>query len=175
MTRDEDDSTEEAPTLEDRFFAVAIDLLCVLDFNGYFKRLNPAWDRTLGFTIAELQSKPFVEFVTSIADATAFANALLTDPHLEVKAVGIEVVTRYQRDFAPGDLHVYKRWLSDNHSANWATTDATCGALIGPLLVRYPTLARRMRSWARDRNMWVRRAAAVGLIPSVRRGLALDL
>jgi len=63
MTRDEDDSTQQAPTLEDRFFAVAIDLLCVLDFNGYFKRLNPAWEKTLGFTIAELQSKPFIEFV----------------------------------------------------------------------------------------------------------------
>ena len=111
----------------------------------------------------------------SIADATAFANALITDPYLEVKSVGIEVVARYHRDFAPGDLRIYKRWLSDNHSANWATTDAICGALIGPLLVRYPTLAPRMRSWARDRNMWVRRAAAVGLIPSVRRGLARDL
>lgn len=63
MTRDEDDSTQQAPTLEDRFFAVAIDLLCVLDFNGYFKRLNPAWEKALGFTIAELQSKPFIEFV----------------------------------------------------------------------------------------------------------------
>jgi len=63
MTRDEDDSTQQPPTLEDRFFAVAIDLLCVLDFNGYFKRLNPAWEKALGFTIAELQSKPFIEFV----------------------------------------------------------------------------------------------------------------
>ena len=74
----------------------------------------------------------------------AFANALIADPHLEVKSVGIEVVARYHRDFAPGDLRIYKRWLSDNHSANWATTDAICGALIGPLLVRYPTLAPRM-------------------------------
>jgi PAS domain S-box-containing protein len=49
--------------LEDRFFAVSIDLLCFLDFNGYFKRLNPAWERTLGFTSAELMSKPFIEFV----------------------------------------------------------------------------------------------------------------
>ena len=111
----------------------------------------------------------------SIDDATAFAAALITDPHLEAKSVGIEVVARYRRDFAPAHLAVYRRWLSDNHSANWATTDAICGALIGPLLVRYPQLAPRLRAWARDRNMWVRRAAAVGLIPSVRRGLAHDL
>jgi len=48
---------------EDRFFANSIDMLCILDFNGYFKRLNPAWERTLGFTRDELRSRPFVEFV----------------------------------------------------------------------------------------------------------------
>ena len=49
--------------LEDRFFALSIDLLCLLNFNGYFKRLNPAWERTLGFTRDELMSRPFIEFV----------------------------------------------------------------------------------------------------------------
>lgn len=49
--------------LEDRFFDLSIDLLCCLDFSGYFKRLNPAWERTLGFTREELMSRPFIEFV----------------------------------------------------------------------------------------------------------------
>lgn len=49
--------------LEDRFFAASIDMLCCLDFSGYFKQLNPAWERTLGFTIDELMSRPFIEFV----------------------------------------------------------------------------------------------------------------
>ncbi len=49
--------------VEEPFFAVSIDLLCCLDFTGYFKRLNPAWERTLGFTIAELMAKPFIDFV----------------------------------------------------------------------------------------------------------------
>ncbi len=53
----------QEPLPEDRFFELSIDLLCQLDFNGYFKRLNPAWERTLGFTIAELKSRPFIEFV----------------------------------------------------------------------------------------------------------------
>jgi PAS domain S-box-containing protein len=48
---------------EDRFFDLSIDLLCCLDFSGYFKRLNPAWERALGFTREELMSKPFIEFV----------------------------------------------------------------------------------------------------------------
>jgi PAS domain S-box-containing protein len=49
--------------MEDRFFDTSIDMLCFLDFTGYFKRLNPAWERTLGFTREELMSRPFIEFV----------------------------------------------------------------------------------------------------------------
>jgi PAS domain S-box-containing protein len=54
---------DQTKGIEDRFFELSIDLLCQLDFNGYFRRLNPAWERTLGFTIEELQSRPFIEFV----------------------------------------------------------------------------------------------------------------
>jgi 3-methyladenine DNA glycosylase AlkD len=111
----------------------------------------------------------------SIDDAMAFADELIVDRHLEAKSVGIEVVARFRRDFAPRLLPRWKRWLAQNHAANWATTDAICGMLIGPLLVRYPALTDQMRRWARDRNMWVRRAAAVSLIPSLRTGAALDV
>src|SRR5436305_9081498 len=52
-----------SPELEERFFDLSIDLLCMLDFNGYFKRLSPSWERALGFTREELMSKPFIEFV----------------------------------------------------------------------------------------------------------------
>ena len=112
----------------------------------------------------------------SIRDAMEFADILIKDRYLEVKSVGIELVARYRRDFAPGHLGVWKGWLVANHGANWATTDSICCSLIGPLLVRYPELGVRMLVWARDRNLWVRRAAAVGLIPSIRQGRgALDL
>ena len=47
----------------EQFFEVSLDLLCVLDFNGYFKRLNPAWERTLGFSREELMSRPFTDFI----------------------------------------------------------------------------------------------------------------
>jgi 3-methyladenine DNA glycosylase AlkD len=111
----------------------------------------------------------------SIDEAMMFAGALMADRHLEVKSVGIELVARYRRQFTPVLLSAWKRWLDANHSANWATTDAICACLIGPLLVAYPALARRMRSWSRDANMWVRRASIVSLIPSLRNGRAVDI
>lgn len=61
VTKAEPDQTGRE--LEDRFFALSIDLLCLLNFNGYFKRLNPAWERTFGFTSDELMARPFIEFV----------------------------------------------------------------------------------------------------------------
>src|ERR1700712_2750432 len=59
----DNDSSESYHELNESFFELSVDLLCCLDFNGHFKRLNPAWERTLGFTIAELKSRPFLEFV----------------------------------------------------------------------------------------------------------------
>ena len=49
--------------LEQRFFDLSIDMLCVLHYDGYFRRLNAAWESTLGYTREELMSKPFIEFV----------------------------------------------------------------------------------------------------------------
>ncbi|HEX8098808.1 MAG TPA: diguanylate cyclase [Actinomycetota bacterium] len=46
-----------------RFFEQSLDLLCIAGFDGYFKELNGAWEGTLGYTVAELKSRPFVEFV----------------------------------------------------------------------------------------------------------------
>jgi PAS domain S-box-containing protein len=57
-----DNPANAAQELE-AFFAISQDLFCFLDFNGYFKRLNPSWERTLGFTRDELMSRPFIEFV----------------------------------------------------------------------------------------------------------------
>jgi sigma-B regulation protein RsbU (phosphoserine phosphatase) len=47
----------------DRYFTLALDLFCIADYKGFFKRLNPAWERVVGHTPPELMAKPFIEFV----------------------------------------------------------------------------------------------------------------
>jgi PAS domain S-box-containing protein len=45
------------------FFEMSLDHLCVAGFDGYWKRLNPSWTRTLGWTAEELMSRPLIDFV----------------------------------------------------------------------------------------------------------------
>jgi PAS domain S-box-containing protein len=47
----------------DQFFSVTLDLLCVANTEGYFLRLNPAWERSLGYSREELMTKRFLDFV----------------------------------------------------------------------------------------------------------------
>jgi two-component system sensor histidine kinase/response regulator len=46
-----------------RLFELALDMLCIGGFDGYFKLVNPAWERTLGYTAEELTSRPWLDFV----------------------------------------------------------------------------------------------------------------
>jgi PAS domain S-box-containing protein len=46
-----------------RFWELSTDLLCTARFDGYFIRLNPAWERTLGWKTEELCAQRFVDFV----------------------------------------------------------------------------------------------------------------
>ncbi|MGH9790369.1 MAG: response regulator [Candidatus Acidiferrales bacterium] len=47
----------------DHLFELSIDMMCIAGFDGYFKRLNPAWERTLGWSNEELLSQPYLDFV----------------------------------------------------------------------------------------------------------------
>ena len=47
----------------ERFFALSRDMLCVADFNGFLRRVNPAFERALGHSAEALLREPFVSFV----------------------------------------------------------------------------------------------------------------
>lgn len=66
----------------ERLFHYSLDLLCIAGFDGYFKHINPAWERTLGWSTAEFTSKPYIDFVhPDDREATINAIGVLVDGH----------------------------------------------------------------------------------------------
>ncbi len=47
----------------DRFFSVALDLLCIASLDGTFLRLNCQWEETLGYSLNELEGSNFLQYV----------------------------------------------------------------------------------------------------------------
>ncbi|MBI4978025.1 MAG: PAS domain S-box protein [Spirochaetes bacterium] len=77
----------------DRFFTTNLDLLCIADTDGNFHRINPEWEKALGYTIEELMGKKFLELVhPDDMEATLAAVANLA----EQKTV-TDFVNRYRR------------------------------------------------------------------------------
>lgn len=47
----------------DHFFNLSMDLFCIAGLDGYFKKLNPAWLNSSGYTMEELLATPILEFI----------------------------------------------------------------------------------------------------------------
>jgi PAS domain S-box-containing protein len=90
----------------DRFFSLSLDLFCVVAFEGYFRRVNPAWQRVLGYTPDEVVGHPFVDFI-----------------HPEDRAAS----TREAMKLATGSdlVHFENRYLHKDGSVRWILWTAT--------------------------------------------------
>ena len=46
-----------------RFINLSIDMFCIAGFDGFFKTVNPSWEKVLGFTAEELMARPYLELI----------------------------------------------------------------------------------------------------------------
>lgn len=67
-----------------RIFSLCHDMLCIAGTDGYFKHVNPAWARVLGWTDEELLGAPYLDLVhpedreATVREASAIANGHVT-------------------------------------------------------------------------------------------------
>jgi PAS domain S-box-containing protein len=105
-TSNNNDRSALAPVDLDRFFSLSIDMLCIAGFDGYFKHVNPAWERTLGWTGEELTTKPWSDFVHPDDLESTIAAA---DEQTEQ---GLEVISFENRYLAKDGSYHWLLWNS---------------------------------------------------------------
>jgi len=49
--------------LQTHFLELSPDLICIASFDGFFKYINPTWEKLLGYSKEELFSKPIQDFI----------------------------------------------------------------------------------------------------------------
>ncbi len=108
-------------------------------------------------------------------EAVEFADQLLRERHIEGRSLGLMLLARFHHDFEPDLLARARAWLAADRCDNWALTDLLATQVLAPLLQRSPALADRLKPWTGARNVWVRRAVLVALVPLARRGQQLAL
>lgn len=107
-------------------------------------------------------------------EATALCERLFRSPYLETRGAAFLILGGFKREFDRSLLPQAERWLR-LYLDNWALVDGFASTVLSPLLQRHPECAPALRRWTRSRCMWVRRAAAVTLVPCARHGEHLDL
>lgn len=75
-------------------------------------------------------------------------------------------------EFKPGDFKTFERWIG-KYIDNWAKCDTLCNHAVGNFIEMYPHYLPRLKKWAKSKNRFVRRAAAVTLILPARKGMFL--
>lgn len=83
-------------------------------------------------------------------------------------AYGLKGQYEQEKDFA-----VFESWLK-KYVSDWSACDDLCCKPLGALLFQYPQLLQETFAWTKSRNRWIRRAAAVSLIYTLRKGLYTD-
>jgi len=74
-----------------------------------------------------------------------------------------------RKNYVPADFKVFEKWVN-NYVSNWASCDTFCNHTIGAFVEMYPEFLENLKKWAKSKNRWMRRAAAVSLIIPARHG-----
>jgi 3-methyladenine DNA glycosylase AlkD len=103
-----------------------------------------------------------LDYLVSVADC------LFQGSMLEEKVFAVFLLQKSVTEFGESEFRLFEAWL--DRVSSWADHDALASYLIGPMLVREPRRASVVFRWARSKDRWHRRAAAVSLIRGVREG-----
>lgn len=105
----------------------------------------------------------------SIGNVFARCEELLKEHSWPMTVIAFDWAYRKRKEYTPETFNVFEDWLAD-YVRGWGDCDDFCTHAFGELLIRYPELMDRVKRWTTREEFWMRRAAAVILIPAIRQG-----
>lgn len=91
------------------------------------------------------------------------AEELIKTEFLEERKIAVLWLQKSKKQFQPENFKLFSCWLK-KYIHNWANCDDFCTHILGEMFYLYPKLLPTTKKWAKSKNRWVRRAAAVSLI-----------
>jgi 3-methyladenine DNA glycosylase AlkD len=98
----------------------------------------------------------------------ALAEALWSKPIHERRMAATVVLEDHAAVLGPRDLKLLERLI--RASRTWALVDGLAAWSLGDVVLRYPRSASRLDRWARDGDLWIRRAALLAWLRPLKQG-----
>lgn len=104
-------------------------------------------------------SKPFIAAQKSASgdELIAAASALWQQPEREFHYVATDLLSKWQHNLDAEHLPHVRRLITTN--AWWDSVDALAAHVVGPLVLRHPSLVGDMDDWIDDSDIWLARSA----------------
>lgn len=102
----------------------------------------------------------------------AICEELWSTGYMEESFIAAKWAYFLHKRYEPADFYIFERWV-EKYVSNWASCDTLCNHALGEYVEKYPERIKDLKRWAKSRNRWMRRAAAVTLILPARKGLFL--
>ena len=98
---------------------------------------------------------------------------LLSSGYIEERTVAFDWAFRLRKSYVEFDFYILESWLK-KYVHSWGACDDLCTHALGAFIFQFPKFISNVKEWANSANRWTRRASAVTLIYSIRRGKHLE-
>jgi len=144
-------------------------------FNRFFKKEEEIKCYGLKSEEVRVISQKYYKKIKDLPKEKIFelCENLLSSGYTEETFTASSWCYKLKNSFTKSDFELFENWI-DKYIDNWAKCDSFCSRNVGALIEKYPNYAKRLKEWAKSKNKWLKRASAVSLINTAKRGDFLE-
>ena len=102
----------------------------------------------------------------SVDDIFTFCGELLEQRNWPMGVIAYDFAYRVRNRYSEDTFNLFEGWL-EKYVRGWGDCDDFCTHAFGELICQYTHLTKNVVAWTTREEFWMRRAAAVVLIPSI--------